>query len=89
MTRKDRDEFRIGLDNLLRDLLTPEPPYHRFDSPVFNPVLRHPNDDLVTEPEHFVIRLDIKVPETDKDVIYTVKRSVSTANRERYRKEKS
>ena len=72
MTRKDRDEFRIGLDNLLRDLVVPMPPYQRFDSPVFNPVLRHPNDDLVTEPEHFVIRLDIKVPEFDTKVFYQV-----------------
>ena len=83
MTRKDRDEFRIGLDNLMRDLVVPMPPYHRFDSPIFNPVLRHPNADPTSkDPEHFVIRLDVKKPQTDKELFYQVKRSAA-ANRHR------
>ena len=83
MTRKDRDEFRIGLDNLMRDLVVPMPPYHRFDAPIFNPVLRHPNADPTSkDPEHFVIRLDVKKPQTDKELFYQVKRAA--ANRHRY-----
>ena len=81
MTRKDRDEFRIGLDNLLRDLVVPMPPYHRFDSPIFNPVVRHPNSNLTSREgsEHYVIRLDVKKPQTDKEIIYQVKRRAVTS----------
>jgi len=84
MDRKTRDEFRIGLDNVLNDLITPTPKYQRFEPPVFNPVLDHPNQDLELEDEeydHFVIRLDIKplsqqCDEEEKDVKYKVKNTL-------------
>ena len=78
MDRKDRDEFRIGLDNVIKDLITPRPPYQRFESPIFNPVLSHPNDDLKEECSHFVIRVDInnRIEEVDKDVKYTMKNTL-------------
>jgi hypothetical protein len=82
MDRKDRDEFRIGLDNVLNDLITPTPKYQRFEPPVFNPVLEHPEHDSELaddDCEHFVIRLDIK-PETlessEGDVKYKVKNTL-------------
>jgi hypothetical protein len=59
MSRKDRDEFRQGLDNLMRDIIIPAP-YHRLESPIFNPVLHHPNAHLSEFEEHFVVRIDIR-----------------------------
>ena len=55
--------LQIGLDNVLNDLITPTPKYQRFEQPLFNPVLEHPEHDSETadeDCEHFVIRIDIK-----------------------------
>ena len=76
MTRKERDELRMGLKDVCQRFISPPPPMHRFGSLIFNPVIRHPKDCLLMNPEHFVIRLDVRAPEIDTSVIYKVKRII-------------
>ena len=64
------------LDNVVNDLIVPKPDYERFDSPIFNPVLQHPNDDLSQEYRHFVIRFDVKEFEKDEEVKYTLRNAL-------------
>ncbi len=78
MTRKDRDEFRIGLDNLLTGLIEPTPNYRRFEQPVFNPVLNHPGDQGCDEATtHFIVRFDVKPPcDEDKSLKFRLKSTI-------------
>ena len=62
MDRKQRDNFRIGLDNLIRELSDVHPCFDRFEPPTFNSVLDHPD-------EGYIIRITVNPPKSMNDPI--------------------
>ena len=69
LDRKQRDNYRVGLDNLIKELSDPYPCFDRFDPPTFNPVSDHPGQD-----EAYIVIVRINSPKVkDNSVVYRFK----------------
>ena len=68
LDRKQRDNYRVGLDNLIKELSESYPCFDRFDPPTFNPVSDHPGNrnnpvsDHSVQEEAYIVIVRINPP---------------------------